>query len=115
MILDELLSQVPKTAELDEKVKRICDEIMKEESLKFKSTVEQRPKGANIFLAIELGQCDQDEFEYLTLEREFKEKYIVAHVTCPPLRRKRVWEVTEVNEKKILQFYVNILKYMKGE
>ena len=115
MIIDDLLTQVPK-AEMDEKVKRICDEIMKEESPKFKSDESARPKGSNIFLAIELDKSDStDIFEYLCLEREFKEKFIVSLVTCPPIRRKRVWEINENNEKKILQFYATTLKYVRGE
>ena len=115
MTLDELVTQVPK-AELDEKVKRICDEIMKEETTKFKCSGSDIPKGPNIFLAIELWKKEgTTRYEFLCLEREFKEKFIVSLVSCPPLRRERVWEINENNEKKILQFYATTLKYIKGE
>jgi hypothetical protein len=101
---------------LEEKVKRICDAIMKEESPKFKSDEKSRPKGPNIFLAIELWKKEgTDRFEFLCLEREFKENFIVSLISCPPIRRLKVWEVNEDNEKKILQYFAEILKYVKGE
>jgi hypothetical protein len=112
---DKQVSQTKKI-ELEEQVKKICDAIMKEESPKFKSDEKNRPKGSNIFLAIELwGKEGTDKFEFLCLEREFKENFIVSLVSYPPLRRKQVWEINENNEKKILQYYAETLKSVKGE
>jgi len=113
MLLGEMLKNVEKS-DLDEKLKIICDEIMKEESVNFTSLPESRPKGANIFLAVEVMKNKSKDTEFLCLEREFKEKYIISLLTVP-IRRKRVWPVTEETAEKILKKYAETLKYVRGE
>ena len=72
-ILNDLLVLLEKS-ELDEQVKRICDQIMAEESPKF-IEIKDQPEGPNVFLAIECN--DKNNVRFLCLEREYKEKYII--------------------------------------
>jgi len=117
-ILKELLELVSKS-ELDEQVKQICDQIMVEEKSKF-AHPDDEPKGPNIFLSIEFP--DKKYISYLCLERESKEKYIISvwsklytNKNIDSMKRKRVWEVVEVKAEKILKFYAETLKYVRGE
>jgi hypothetical protein len=119
-ILDEILTKVEKS-ELDEQLKVVCDQIMTEETEKFTDPNDQ-PQGPNIFLAIQFS--DKNNISFLCLERELKEKYIVSLWSKKrsnkinetiAMKRKKVWEVTEVKVEKILKFYAETLKYVRGE
>jgi hypothetical protein len=111
-ILEELLEKTVKSM-LDEQMKQICDQIMAEEKPKFtKPTFE--PIGPNIFLAI---QCSKEND---ILVREMKEKYIIVLMGQTTkkdmiLKRQKVWEVKEDKAEKILKFYAEKLKFVKGE
>lgn len=117
-ILEELLEKTVKSM-LDEQMKQICDQIMAEEKPKFtKPTFE--PIGPNIFLAIQCSKETDILVSYLVLEREMKEKYIVVLMGQNTkkdniLRRQKVWEVKEDKAEKILKFYAEKLKFVKGE
>lgn len=119
MILEELLKRVDKS-EVDEQMKQICDEIMKEEAQKMKY-FSIRPDGPNIFLAIECS--DTKNISFLCLEREFKEKYFVSlwsaklnsDITRIMLKRRQSWDIPEVKCGKILKFFAEKLKFVKGE
>jgi len=117
-ILSELLVSLEKS-ELDDQLKQICDEIMKEEMIEMKN-VQLQPVGPNIFLSIDCS--DKRNINFLCLERESKEKYIVSLwskkltlANIDSLKRKKVWEVTEVKAEKILKFYAEQLKFVKGQ
>jgi len=114
-ILNELLQQLSKS-ELDEQVKRICDQIMIEETPKF-TVPNDQPVGPNIFLAIQFNE--EIGINFLCLERESKETYIISlwskKKTNEQIKRKKVWEVTENKAEKILKFYAETLKYVRGE
>jgi hypothetical protein len=115
-ILNELLQMVSKS-ELDEQVKQICDEIMKEERPKFLNPFDE-PIGPNIFLSVQFP--DKKYISFLCLERESKEKYIVSKWSKPSngtvLKRQKVWEVEDIGKaEKILKFYAETLKYVRGE
>jgi len=120
-ILEELLKSVEKS-ELDEQVKKICDQIMAEERPKFENP-KNEPKGSNIFLAIEIKDKTDSNIIFICLEREEKEKYIVSKwsrkksINLSSLKRVGVWEVDSTDRKaeKILKFYAIKLKYLKGE
>jgi len=54
------------------------------------------------------------------LEREAKEKYIISQWSklnsATILKRKKVWEVGDLGKaEKILKFYAETLKYVRGE
>ena len=114
-VLNELLEQVSKS-ELDEQVKRICDQIMIEERPKFTAPTEE-PTGPNIFLAIQFD--NQKSISFLCLERESKEAYIVSIWSKKrineQIKRKKVWLDTYDKAEKILKFYAETLKFVKGE
>jgi len=118
-IISEILQTI-KTSHLDEQVKIICNQIMEEERPKFKNP-EQEPKGSNIILAIEFDSKVEKEISYLCLEREFVEKYLVSiwvgklNFTNYTFKRKKIWEVNESTAEKIIKFYAEILKYLRGE
>jgi hypothetical protein len=112
-ILTELLEQTSKSA-LDEQLKIVCDQIMIEEKPKFINTFDI-PTGPNIFLAIQYQ--DGSNISFLCLEREEKEKYIVSvwsKKRTEPIKRKKVWDVHEHKSEKILKYYAEKLKYVKG-
>jgi hypothetical protein len=117
-ILEELIKSLDHS-ELDEKVKIICDQIMKEEKSKIKNIIFQ-PKGPNIFLAIEFISSP-GKVNFLCLERESKEKYIVSWwqknklVEKSAMKRYQVYPVIEYKVEKILKFYAETLKYLNGE
>ena len=119
-ILSELLEKLEKS-ELDTQMKQICDQVMKEEIPKMDSLTLQ-PIGPNIFLSIKCD--DKRNYNFLCLERESKEKYIVSLWSKKKLlggdkidgmKRKQVWEVTDVKTERILKFYAEKLKFVKGE
>ena len=115
-ILEEIISKFP-NSELDEKVKIICDQIMTEETPKF-TNPEDRPEGSNIVLAVQVN--DKKNISFLCLERETKKSYIVSlwskkNTTADTMKRKKVWEVVEVKAEKIIKFYAETLKYVRGE
>ena len=115
-ILNELL-QLTSKSELDEQIKQICDEIMVEEKPKFENPKDE-PVGSNIFLAVQF--LDKNNISFLCLERESKEKYIVSlwskHKHGINMNRKKVWEVLESGKaEKIIKFYAETLKFVKGE
>ena len=116
-ILSELLQMVSKS-QLDEQVKQISDQIMAEERPKFKNPTNE-PVGSNIFLAIEYE--DKGNISFLCLERESKENYIVTSWSkfrdsaISAMKRKRVWETNFDKAEKLLKFYAETLKYVRGE
>ena len=117
-ILDELLEKTVKSM-LDDQMKQICDQIMEEEKPKFTKPAFE-PVGSNIFLAIQCSKENDILVSYLVLEREMKEKYIVVLMgqntkKDNALRRQKVWEVKEDKAEKILKFYAEKLKFVKGE
>ena len=116
-ILNELL-EMTKNSDLDLKVKQISDEIMKEERPKFANKSDE-PIGANIFLAVQFD--DNGATSFLCLERELAETYIVSlwarlKNTQGSLKRKRTCEAKDTSKaEKILKFYAETLKYVRGE
>ncbi len=121
-ILEEILSKIPNLT-ADEKIKQICDQIIKEEESKFENKLD-KPEGPNIFLALEVPGITRKEICFITLERDFPGKFVVAlwaKIKEKPeqekksMKKTRVWEINETDVKKILKEYVKIVKFMKGE
>lgn len=117
-ILEELLAKTVKSM-LDDQLKQICDQVMEEERPKFHNPAFE-PIGPNIFLAVQCSKENDILVSYLVLEREMKEKYIVVLMSQNSkkdniLRRQKVWEVKEDKAEKILKFYAEKLKFVKGE
>jgi len=121
-MLDEILSKIPNLT-TDEKIKQICDQIIKEEEPKFENASD-KPEGPNIFLALEVPGITKKDICFITLEREFPGKFITVlwskvkekpEQEKKPLKKTRVWEINETDVKKILKEYAKIVKFMKGE
>lgn len=114
-ILDQLLEDI-KSSQKDVQIKQVCDQIFEEEKHKF-AHPELKPEGSNIFLAIEVP--DKKNVKYFCLEREWREKYIASLWSRKGkiglLNRQKVWEINEVEPKKIFKFFAETLKHVKGD
>jgi len=121
-IIDELL-ETWKKSDNDEKLKVLCDQITKEEIEDIDKY--EGPSGSNIFLSLSLNdvnQIDQYKYEnYICLEREAQNKYIISHWNClinsttSTPRRQKAWNVKSDDPKKVLREFVERMQYLKGE
>ena len=123
-ILEKLLSEIP-SSDLTEKVRVICDQIKEEESPKFEYP-ELAPKGALVFLTLEVPGRNDKEIGFLTLEREDEEVYVAIYSTLEkyrikdpiedtiPPRRRKVWVIDENKAEKIITQFAKKLKMLKG-
>lgn len=108
---------------IDEQIRKICDQIQKEEVNEF-TTAHQlvRPKGPNIFLSLPVD-AEPEETSFLCLEREEVQKYIISVRstknkdlrTDKPAVKRRVWEVEQNEPKKIIEEFVKKLIFMRGK
>lgn len=114
-ILEELLKQTPKSDKV-EQIKIICDKIEEENPLK-KDFESIAPKGVNIFLTISVPGTLKNKIAFVTLEREFKDKFIVClyEKGIATLSKIKSWEVSEDKPEKILEHFAKILKHLRGE
>lgn len=118
-LLDELLKEiVVKDKKLDQQVIELCETIWNQE----KDTIPENivsiiPQGSNILLALPCPGLLKGDIAFLTLEREMKETYVAGMwvIKKDKLMRSKVWNIKEVNCKRILTKYAEILKYLKGE
>lgn len=123
-ILKQLLSEI-KEPDLTTQVRIICDQIMDEEKANFQYP-ELAPKGARIFLTIEVPGRNTKEIGFLSLEREDEEAYnaiystLEKHRIVEPIeetiapRRRKVWVIDENKAEKILTQFARKLKMLKG-
>ncbi len=122
-IIEQLLKEI-ESSELDEQVIELCDKIMKEEQLNTKYS-EYIPQGANIFLSLEVPEISKNKISFLSLEREYKEKYIISLWTGfsenlvignEKVKRIQTWNIDKFDSApKILREYAKVMKYLKGE
>ena len=121
-IIDELLDTWKKS-DNDEQLRILCDQITKEEIKDIKEY--EGPSGANIFLSLPLNDVDQvDQYKYenyICLEREAQNKYIVSHwnclinsITATP-KRQKAWDAINDDPKKVLKEFVERMQILKGE
>ncbi len=115
-LLKQLLGEIKSDNRLD-KLRQLCDQIIKEEN---KSTHKQLPKGPNIILALEVPGRTSKEIAFLTLERESEDIYLSVLYTLPilgddKLKKQRVWEIKDHRPEKILNNYLKVYKYLRGE
>ena len=125
-ILQELLKEI-KSDDMTQQIREICDSIYEEENPNFRFP-DQEPKGANVFLALEVPGRYTKEIGYVTLERQSEELYVaIFHTldinridrdypeTTPMARRQKVWEIDENKAEKILMKFAKICKMLRGE
>jgi hypothetical protein len=121
-IIDELMETWSKS-EPDEQLRIICDQITKEEIKDIKKY--EGPIGANIFLSLPINTIDKVtnlKYEnYVCLEREAQNKYIVSHWNClisnvsSTPKRVKAWNIKNDAPKKILKEFINRMQFIKGE
>lgn len=117
-IIDELLEKWSKS-DNDEKLRILCDQITKEEISEPDSY--EGPSGSNIFLSLPVITEYKKYENYICIEREAQNKYIISHWTCLAnhsiLTPKRVttWEVKYDDPKRILKEFIERLQFLKGE
>lgn len=123
-ILEHLLSEIPESG-LTEQVRIICDQIKAEEEGNFEYP-ELAPKGALVFLTLEVPGRNDKEIGFLTLEREDEEVYVAIYSTLEkyriadpiedtvPPRRRKVWVIDENKAEKIITQFAKKLKMLKG-
>jgi hypothetical protein len=123
-IIEELLAGI-KTDDFAEIIKKICDQIYKEEGNKVKH-FDLLPKGPNIFLALEVPGRIQNEIAFLTLEREGpvqfitvlyvinKNEYAKKKLDELSFKKSKVWEILEDKPEKILAAYARQYKFLRG-
>ena len=123
-ILQEILNGI-KGDDFTEKIKTVCDQIFKEEvdNISHKDLL---PKGANVFLALEVPGRIQNEIAFLTLEREGPLEFIAVLYTINKLdftkkkieelsyKKTKVWEINEDKPEKILTAYARQYKFLRG-
>ena len=118
-IIDELL-ETWKKSDNDEQLRILCDQISKEEIKDLDKY--EGPTGANIFLSIPLHQDSKSKYEdYICLEREAQNKYIVSHWNCASYsttaipKRVKAWDIINDIPKKVLKEFVERMQFLKGE
>ena len=121
-IIEELLKTWSKS-EVDEQLRILCDQITKEEIEKIEEY--EGPIGANIFLSLPFDVSNQiihNKYEnYICLEREAQNKYIISHWFCiannasTVPKRHKAWDVKNDDPKKILKEFVERMQHLKGE
>ena len=120
-ILKQILDEI-KTDDKTQKLKQLCDKIQREETDGKEDEI--APTGPNIFLSLEVPGRTTKEIAFLTLERETNSKYLVILYTMLKsqisnkiisLKRRSVSEIEDNRPEKILTFYAQKLKYLKGE
>ena len=114
-ILEKLLEDI-KIDDNDIKLKKMCDDIMKEEAGNFSVDKKYIPSGPTIFLSLE---CPKDQFGniiFICLEKEIND-YVVSKWS---LKKEKLFKQTSSvvpfsssNLEKILVFYVKILKIFR--
>lgn len=118
-ILDELFKEIckDKDKKLDQQVIELCETIWNQEKDDIESDIINIiPQGPNILLALPCPGLLKEDIAFLTLEREMKETYVAfLWLMKTKLMRSKMWEIKEVNSKRILTRYAEILKYLKGE
>lgn len=125
-ILKILLEEI-KTSDMTQQIREICDQIMEQEkkNLQYSDLV---PKGATIFLSVEVPGRNTKEIGFLTLEREDEERYVAVYHTLEkyrikvdnpddviPARRRKIWVIDENKAEKILMQFAKKLKMLRGE
>jgi len=117
-IIDELL-ETWKKSDNDEQLRIICDQIFQEE-IKEPDKYEG-PYGANIFLSLSLNDKEQKYENYICLEREAQNKYVISHWNCltnvitSNPKRIKTWDIKQDIPKKILKEFVERMQFLKGE
>ena len=116
-IIEELLKEI-KDSEIDIKVKKICDKIQEEENEEI-TDKDIMPKGANVFLSLQVKKLDKEIF-FITLERESPETYFIGlyfkkRDRKTALKRVKYWDVKYSKPERILREFGKMFKFIQGD
>ena len=126
-ILRDLITNM-KTSDLVEQMRILTERVLEEESPNMEY-IEQRPQGANIFLALQVPGTTKQEVGFLCLERENEDLWLVSFWTIPKrqldksidedqrafVRKRRIHEIKDHRPEKILTKYAKQFKFYHGE
>ena len=121
-ILEQMIAEL-KTDNKLEQIMDLCSKIQEEER---KNIVhpEKLPVGPNIFLSIEIPGQTKRQIDYVTLEREDEDTWIIVlysilrkHYTISDQnpKRQKAFVINDHRPVKILTAFAKKVKYLKGE
>ena len=117
-VIDELLEQWKKS-DTDEQLRILCDRISIEE---ISNPLDyEGPLGPNIFLSLPVITKFEKYENYICIEREAQNKYIISHWNClanidtSNPKRVETWNVKHDMPKKILREFIERMQFLKGE
>jgi hypothetical protein len=109
-LLTEFLDKV-KTDDRVEILRQLCDKIVEEEKLKD----QWLPRGPNIFLSLAIYPDDIKYPEYVTLEREFKDSFVMKHLKGTTKMVVEAVKIEKIKPEDILVEFVKFYKHLRGE
>jgi len=109
-LLSEFLERTKKEDRV-EVLRKLCDKIIEEEKLKDKWL----PNGPNIFLSLAINPEDIKYPEYVTLEREFKDSFVMKHLKGSNKLVVQTVKIDKIKPEDILTEFVQFLKHLRGE
>jgi hypothetical protein len=115
-ILTDLLNELS-SSDSDETLKKLCDKIYDQE-VKHVNHPTILPSGPNIFLALECPD-DFQKFNFVCLEREEKNKFIVSHWAVMKdtehAKRVKVWDCRGLPNQKIVEQFLEKYNFLRGK
>lgn len=121
-ILEQMIAEL-KTDNKLEQIMELCSQIQEEER---KNIIhhEKLPKGPNIFLSIEIPGQTKRRIDYVTLERESEDEWIVVlysilrknyTISDEYPKKRKAFVISDHRPVKILTAFAKKVKYLKGE
>jgi len=116
-ILTDLLNEMS-SSDSDETLKKLCDKLYDEE-VKYVNHPKLLPNGPNIFLALECPD-DFQKYNFICLEREEKNKFIVSHwvvlkKNTESARRVKTWDCRGLPNHKIIESFLEKYNFLRGK
>ena len=116
-ILTDLLNELS-SSDPDETLKKLCDKIYDQE-VKNVNHPKLLPNGPNIFLSLECPD-DFQKYNFVCLEREEKNKFIVSHWSVLKRdieisKRVRAWDCRGLPNQKIIETFLEKYNFLRGK
>lgn len=120
--LEKILSET-ETSEYLEQIREICNKIWDEEKSKVRHPG-KLPKGPNIFISLEVPGRRENEYSYISLEREAEDRWLTVYRTIFTkdytnkdkfAKRVKVFEIRQFKPNKVLSEFAKHVKLLRGE
>jgi hypothetical protein len=116
-ILIDLLNELS-SSDSDETLKKLCDKIYDQE-VKDVNHPTFLPRGPNIFLSLECPD-DFQRYNFVCLEREEKNKFIVSHWAIlkrdtESSKRVKTWDCRGLPNQKIIEMFLEKYNFLRGK